>query len=239
MFELQKVTPSQEVYEKDAMAHGAPLEAYLRGGKNALEIVQASLTLAKAPKPSVIVDYPCGAGRVTRWFRAAYPEATIIASDLSEHEMDWCVNEFGCVAMKASPYFDQITMPTRADLVWCGSLVTHLSAQQSISLINSILSWLKVNGVAVITTHGRRREQLLPTSKSGVSVAAERQIVEDYRKAGHGYAEYKPGMGYGFSLTKLSWLAKWVEENKYAKLVLLSEGLWSDRQDVMAIKRIG
>jgi cyclopropane fatty-acyl-phospholipid synthase-like methyltransferase len=62
-------------------------EHYFAVGKSALNVIQATLVLAGVNSPKTILDFGCGAGRVTRWLRAAFPDAKISACDTREEDL--------------------------------------------------------------------------------------------------------------------------------------------------------
>ena len=41
-----------------------------------------------------ILDFGCGHGRVTRWLRAAFPEAQISIADLNDSGIRWCAERY-------------------------------------------------------------------------------------------------------------------------------------------------
>jgi hypothetical protein len=78
---------------------------------------------------------------------------------------------------------------------------------------------------------------LFKGSNSGITREKEFHVFSDARRDGFGYAEYHVGSGYGFSMTRLSWLAEWVETTPEIRLILLNEGMWMGRQDVLAFQK--
>jgi hypothetical protein len=70
-----------------------------------------------------ILDFGCGHGRVTRWFVAAFPKAQIHITDYQKTAVEFCVANFGCRAT------DNEIPAARFDLVWLGSVFTHLPSQ--------------------------------------------------------------------------------------------------------------
>ncbi len=66
--------PSRSISEFDTMLDAGQEDTYFETGRLALEICLRAL---KRHKPERILDFPCGFGRVLRWFRAQWPEAEI------------------------------------------------------------------------------------------------------------------------------------------------------------------
>ncbi|MBN2427405.1 MAG: methyltransferase domain-containing protein [Deltaproteobacteria bacterium] len=231
--------PCKEIFDKDAMAVAGAYDQYFRVGNNALEIIEKSLELSgRRGDPKCIFDFPCGAGRVTRWLRARWPNASIYVSDLSKQEMDWCVGKFGCIEVEPHVDFESVVLSQKMDLVWCGSLLTHLSEERALQLLSCMSSWIKLGGVFVATTHGRGRiNQLYNGSASGLKTEETDRVIADASKNGYGYGDYSNNK-YGFSVNKPSWLIDWVEKQADLKLILMSEGLWGGRQDVFAVSKV-
>ena len=90
--------------------------------------VEAILGIAGAPEPQRILDFPCGHGRVLRYLRAAYPLAEITACDLNRDGVEFCAERLGAVPVMSSEDPADIRLAGEFDLIWCGSLLTHLDS---------------------------------------------------------------------------------------------------------------
>jgi SAM-dependent methyltransferase len=99
-----------------------------------------------------ILDYGCGYGRVTRWFCAAFQNARIYVTDIDRQSAEWCAAHLPCTAIDPDPLAGSF------DLIWVGSVFTHLPAHRAGPLLERLLAALKPNGVLVLTTHGRTVE---------------------------------------------------------------------------------
>jgi hypothetical protein len=55
---------------------------YFLVGASALAVIMSALGLGGGGDPGSILDFGSGAGRVTRWLKAAYPEAFLACCDL-------------------------------------------------------------------------------------------------------------------------------------------------------------
>jgi ubiquinone/menaquinone biosynthesis C-methylase UbiE len=60
------------------------MKKFFRVGRLAITCVTAALMLARRPALRMMLDFTCGSGRVTRWLKAAFSEATIVVSDVRE-----------------------------------------------------------------------------------------------------------------------------------------------------------
>lgn len=88
---------------------------------------------------------------MTRHLRAAWPEATIHVTDLRAKDVAWVVANLG--AREApSP------LPATAfDLIWLGSVFTHLNPDEAKNLLATLLPALRADGLLVFSTQGRGR----------------------------------------------------------------------------------
>ncbi len=224
------LTPDDVMYENDD-AH------YLSCGATALNVMLASLQLANVPPPASILDFGAGAGRVTRWLCAAFPTGRLSACDLREQDMSFCHREFLADTWISGTNIDALVAPGTYDLIWVGSVLTHLSADHSTTLIHKLLSWTNADGLLVMSTHGRFAKTHQDSGNfrylhdEGWKTAAG-----EYVETGFGYADYLNQTNYGISLTKLSWLAELVEKMPNVRLVVLSERVWDEHHDVLAIQ---
>jgi SAM-dependent methyltransferase len=216
---------------------------YFSVGANALEIVFEAMILCRVAKFESILDVPSGFGRVTRHLRAAFPDATLYASDLYQNRIDFCAQALGARPVKSKEDFAQIVYPTRFDLIWCGSLLTHLAASEFQSALDLCSRSLNPDGVAIVTLHGRHspyfhhnRCKYLPDKSFAL---AER----GFRKAGFGYADYNmPGVyseqkAYGISLSAPSYVLKCLEKDESLRVKAYIERHWDDHQDVVIVQK--
>jgi SAM-dependent methyltransferase len=222
----------------------APLDAmykgndrhYLSCGASALTAILSSLYLAGISAPSNILDFGSGAGRVTRWLRAAFPDAMIEACDLRDTDLDFCEKMFGAKTWTSGTDIDVLFAPQSYDLVWAGSVITHLDAQKTQKLISKIMSWLNPGGLFVFSTHGRYTASKIRSGHYGVGEASREIICSEYEANFFGYADYPRQNGYGISITGMRWIQEFIESRNDCRLVLLSERAWDGHHDVVALQ---
>src|SRR5262245_51367972 len=83
--------------------------------------------LAHAPhQVQTILDLPRGYGRRLRFLKARFPHATICACDIQPEAVEFCRRAFDVEAVVSSKDFDKVSLPGLFDLIWSGSLLTHL-----------------------------------------------------------------------------------------------------------------
>ena len=119
------VKVSEEMSAGERMPTGH-LEGYLATGQSALKAVRLAQLAARVPDFTAILDLPCGHGRVTRWFQAAYPHASLTACDILTDGVDFCADAFGATPVYSRPGVTEDAFLDRYDLIWVGSLFTHV-----------------------------------------------------------------------------------------------------------------
>ena len=126
----------------------------------------------------------------------------------------------------------RIRIDDRFDLIWSGSLFTHIDAPRWPGFLDLLASLLAPGGVLVFTTAGRSVAAEMREgagehvfTPSGRSVAAEmregeyrgmtadlaRGLLEDFDRTGFGYRDYPGQTGYGHSRARPSWVCEQVE----------------------------
>ncbi|TXN04133.1 class I SAM-dependent methyltransferase [Methylobacterium sp. WL103] len=213
------------------------ITAYYQVGASALTIIQTSIALGCMPAPEQILDFACGAGRVTRWLRAAYPESTVSGSDLREADIDFHRKILGTNMWKSEERISNIKPPNKYDLIWVGSLLSHLSEQDALAAMHAFMNWLKPNGILVVSFHGRRA-QLGQTMRQAryISDSKFKLIEQDYFEKGYGYAPYDNQPTLGMSLIKPNWFFMLAESKMAWKILGVFEAAWADHHDVCTIQ---
>jgi SAM-dependent methyltransferase len=208
----------------DEMLH-VPPDAYFVTGLSGLAVIVQALIAAGKPEAERILDYPCGHGRVMRMLRARFPDAWIVGSDVDRDGVDFCAETFGSIPVYA-PYEPRLLVIDETfDLIWVGSLFTHLDEPVCHELMEACLRHLAPGGVLVFTTAGRyvaTREDAIRESTAG------------FRERGFGYRESPGSPGYGITYAAPEWVMRFLE---LFPLQLLGcwERAWNDFQDVYAL----
>lgn len=211
---------------------------YADVGRDALAWIRRALDAAGRPTPRSILDLPCGHGRVLRHLREAYPAATLTACDLDQDGVAFCERTFGAHGVVSSADFDAVDLGRRHDLVWCGSLFTHLDRAQWLPLLRLFLRHVEVGGLLVLTTHGRWVAELLRSGAKhyGLAAAAVAEVLDAYRRDGFGYSGYPQSPDYGISLNSPAWLLRSVGDFESLRVVTFAERAWDTHQDVLALE---
>ncbi len=180
---------------------------YVWAGLSALTWIEQALPALGRSDPRTILDLPSGYGRVLRFLRVAYEQAEIVACDLNAEAVRFCARQFRAEARNSMRDLDQISFGQRFDLIWCGSLLTHLNQADAESLIGLLRRSLTSGGVAVVTTHGRHRAPkpdgiweagVMPGAAAGLQAAVDQM--------GFGWQPYGGTGRYGSAVISREWL---------------------------------
>jgi SAM-dependent methyltransferase len=239
MLAAEPVGVDRAIDPADEMYSGSE-DHYFSVGRSALRAIRLALASAGASEVASVLDLPCGHGRVLRMLRAEFPAAQITACDLNREGVDFCAANFGAEPLYSDPQPERIPVQAgRYDLVWSGSLLTHLDARTFESFIVLFARTLRVGGVLVVTTHGARAADRMRSGVPyGLSERATRHLLRDYERSGFAYCDYPDRRGYGISLSSPQWVTRVLERRADLRLVSFVEGGWDDHQDVVACRKI-
>ena len=181
---------SERIAADDVMFQGRE-KHYRNVGQSAWRCLTAAMLTAGVDTPRRILDLPCGHGRVLRVLKRAFPEAALTACDLDQSGVDFCAEEFAATPVYSHQDMAQVQFDEPFDLIWCGSLVTHLDQQGWLQTFQLFLRSLQPNGLAVITFHGRWVAYLMQQGRNyQLSDDSRQRVLADYARTGFGYADY-------------------------------------------------
>jgi SAM-dependent methyltransferase len=169
---------------------------YYKVGLAAIRSIEKAIDVAQLGSVKRILDLPCGHGRVLRFLVRLFPQAEITASDLDRKGVDFCARVFGTEAVYSEPNLDRFALGGQFDLIWCGSLVTHLNDKGIRALLAFSARHLVPEGLLIFTAHGERVIQLLEDhgvriyTESFCSPRSARQLDLEPAKRGE---SIKPG----------------------------------------------
>ena len=132
-----------------------------------------------------ILDWGCGAARVTRHLPALQPDALIYGCDTNEALTEWNKIHFPGITFSTSNHFTPtLYADSFFDLVYGFSVFTHIEAERQEEWIGELSRILKQNGILLITTHGNNYlQQLLPNEKRQLN--SKGGFTKKYTKQGH------------------------------------------------------
>lgn len=211
---------------------------YLSVGQSALAAVGRTLDGAE---PRNILDLPCGFGRVTRALRARFPHAAITVSDLDRPGVAFSAHEFDARAAYSVRDFRDLDLGEAYDLIWVGSLMTHLPAAQTKHLLSALRRHLSPGGTVLVTLQGPSIIPRLRETGYGLPRGGAEAVIEGYERTGFGYCDYQGGKdlygvsltndNYGISLTDESWIGAALGECGL-RLHAYEVQAWDDHHDI-------
>jgi 2-polyprenyl-3-methyl-5-hydroxy-6-metoxy-1,4-benzoquinol methylase len=209
---------------------------YLSAGASALNVIKGTQSIAAIADFARILDFGSGAGRVSRWLRAAYPAATLTVAEVRAGDLQFCAESFGAETWNPGTDFDAMQAPGVYDLIWVGSVITHLSETNTTTMLRRLTEWLAVGGVAIASFHGRSAYSWRTTANY-ITADALPEIERSYEARGYGYNDYPGQSDLGISFCSASWMTSAVERMPGCRLVTLGEAAWDQHHDVVAIQR--
>ncbi len=207
---------------------------YLSVGQSAAQVIQRALH--GRPDPHRILDLPCGHGRVTRVLRALYPASAITVCDIDRSAVDFAARHFDALGVYSQEDFRALDLAELYDMIWVGSLITHLPEQQTRRFFDFAARHLAEDGTLIITSHGGLVAQRLLKWNYGLTDEAVRGLLADSWLCGYGYRSYPGGEGYGISLVRRAWFYDLFAAGPLC-LDSYEEQGWDRHQDVMVIRR--
>lgn len=239
----ERIHPNDGMYSGDG-------EGYFRAGLSAVACIDEVLAAAPPPGVSRILDLPCGYGRELRFLRLRFPGAGVTACDIQPGAVDFCARQFGAAPAYSRPALSEVSFALGFDLVWCGSLVTHLDAGATAELFRLFARHLNPGGVAVFTTHGDYVHARLRAEGGdfyAMPADSVRALTDAYAASGHAYHDYPRGLGYfdfhpdkrgyGISLTSPAWINERIEQVGGLRPAFFKPRGWADHQDVHAFSK--
>jgi CBS domain-containing protein len=216
-----------EVAATDDMFGGSK-SGYLANGLSALHCIVSGIEAARVPEVGSILDLPCGHGRVLRYLRAAFPDARITACDIDPDGVAYCQATYGAEGVVSSADPADIPLSRQFDLIWCGSLLTHLDAPRWHAFLSFFESRLTARGVLVFSTHGERFATRVGAAPPAYAVP----VFDDYERTGFGYTDYPGQSGYGVSLSSREWVSGLIAAETGLRIREFAAAAWDDHHDV-------
>jgi SAM-dependent methyltransferase len=242
LYDFSALPVDRTLAPRDGMVAAGLSGQYFDLGRRALELIHFSSVLCDKPHYPDILDLPCGHGRVLRWLRAHYGYAKITACDLDRDGVDFCAKQFGALPVYSEPDLRQLPFAAQFDLIWVGSLVTHLSRDRWLATLDCLVKWTRECGVIVFSTQGRSYTSLLAAGRRNVTENIDKSaLLEEFSRTGFAYQKYfeKEHGDYGVAVTSPAWLMQVLQ--RYPDIILRAylEEAWGMQDIVILYKKAG
>jgi SAM-dependent methyltransferase len=227
---LNEVAPGDTRYVAEWHDH------YFHVGQSAFRCIKAALLAADKISLKNILDLPCGHGQVLRVLRAAFPDAAITACDLDPDAVDFCAQAFGAAAVYSADDPAEIPIRDRFDLIWCGSLLTHLNQCRWPGFLSFFNACLSPGGLLVFTVNGREAVEGLRSGRFAYSLSDPQAILRDFDRGGFGYQDYPAHTrrNFGIALSSPAWVLQEIIKQPGLRVLNYTEKGWDNHQDVIA-----
>jgi len=186
---------------------------------------------------SNILDFPCGYGRVLRFIKKAFPQADFYVGDIDKHALKFCKKEFNVIPVQSDKNFKKIKFPVSYDLVWVGSLFTHINSKDFKDLLVTLIPSLKEKGIIIFTTHGK--ECLNQLNSYGLDDLNPDDIKNQIENSGFYFKPYPGQSNYGISICSQVFVTETVDRffGDRVKLIYHKNRGWDNHQDVYAFQK--
>lgn len=216
---------------------GKTWSSYLWVGASALGCIRRSLRAAGKEEVRSILDFGCGHGRVLRVLKVAFPQAELTGSDANEDGVAFCARLLGCTPVVSHEDPAQVELEGSFDLIWSGSVLTHLDADRWDGFLDLLESVLAPDGVLVFTSVGAFGANAFRSGVSDPDLSEEgiEQILCGYDESGFGYSNYVDREDWGDAIVKPEWIHGLFERRGTLRVIDYQEAAWANTQDVITL----
>ena len=207
-------------------------EHYVSVGLSALKIFEWAITegFTRSEGLRTILDLPCGHGRVARILRARFPGAELTACDIDHAGVDFCVDRLGAKGVYSTADFDKLDLGGLYDLIWVGSLITHLNPSDTVKFLRCMERSLSEDGVLIISNHGKLVADRIAAENPSSPVVILYNIV------GYGCDADSYIKRYGGSIISRHWLEGFFAGEPCGIIAYLDHE-WDNNHDVLFVKK--
>lgn len=230
---VRAVPDADHVFQQE----GRNLALYHHNGLSALRVIILGLITYDVSEPRAFLDFGCAYGRVLRYFKAAFPSASLTGCDLREDALSYCEETLGATTVVSNSNFAKLSLPRKHDVIWLGSVFTHFDSSASATLLHAMIDNLEIGGVLVFSLHGRvYPQEIQPDRWKILDDAAFTVAKAEYEATGFGYHDYPGRPGVGASLTSPAWVFAQLRDRR--DLVFgYQERAWMGWQDIVYVHK--
>lgn len=219
---------------KDEMFQGN-LEHYENTGRSAVEMIERGLNIEgkKFEDITTMLDMPCGHGRVMRHLVKRLSPSKIVGCDLDPDCVEFCSEEFKCIPLISNIKFEKINFPNKFDLIWVGSLFTHLNKKDFVNLLRVLYVNLNNNGLLVFSAHGNYSLEIID-QYPGIIVKNTDFVKKELEDEGYYFMGYDDSENNGISISPKEFVVSAAEEISSGRfrLNMFEERGWDNHHDV-------
>jgi SAM-dependent methyltransferase len=214
---------------------------YLDDGRSAIENLEQSLAAARLSWSDVgsCLDLPSGYGRVTRLLARRIDPGYVTACDVDANAVGFCMSEFAVNGIVADRDPSRAHLGRSYDLVFVGSLLTHLPEAAVVSLLDLLVGRLAPHGLLVFTTQGESCLDHLGWYGEPFA-RLEPQYRDAVRRTGTCFVPYPHRNDYGVAIHAQAYVTALLQRRFGDRLTLLrfADRGWDRHQDVWTYRAV-
>ena len=167
----------------------------------------------------------------------SFPKPASAARKSIPLAMGFCIRKFSIEPVRAVQDFSLLSAKGSFDLIWCGSLVTHITENSAIALLRFFRDHLTEHGVCVFSTHGDTSADWLRQGKHtyGLTPREQEELLRQFEQSGYGYVDYSNVLGYGISLASPKRMEKIISQ--LGTCVFQRAAVWDHHHDIYGFQR--
>jgi SAM-dependent methyltransferase len=220
----------------DDVMHNTGQDWYFYVGESAINAVLSALTLSRLSVVMSILDLPCGHGRVARHLRAAFPNAELAVCDIDPAGVKFCADTFYGRPILSAAELTSVALGGPFDIIWIGSLFTHVSRDRTERWLRFLCEHLSKNGVLLASFHGSFARDVHLRHYPMIGADEWARIEQQCESTGYGYEAY-PAQEYGISFSRAATIVEIACGIPGTRILSYTERGWAEHHDVLAIAR--
>jgi len=231
---IREISPNDDMYQGNQ-------EHYFYVGESAIQCILTGLAaVGKDPAEiSSILDLPCGYGRVLRQLKTTFPNAALAGCDLERNSVDFCARTFGAAPFYSNKDISKISIDGTFDLIWVGSLLTHLDFQHCQDFFRFLTGKLNPSGLLVVSVHGPDiiRKIVQEESTYGLDQASLASLIYQYHENKFAYVNYPGREDYGISISSIATTKGLISGIPELNFIQYRENAWDNHQDILCCQK--
>lgn len=237
LYDFSHLEIDRTISPRDTMIVPGREDQYFQIGHRALELVEFAAKLCDKPHFPNILDFGCGYARVLRWLRPQHHYAEFTACEIDPDAVKFCAKHWGAIPVTAYPDVSKIKFDRKFDLVWCGSVLTHLDEAAWLKTLDFLIESTQECGVIVLTLQGRFFASALAKKQPYIADDVDKTaLLAEFKERGFAYQNYfdRHDHDYGIALTSPQWVARQIEKRSNVIIRSYIEESWG-MQDVLVL----
>ena len=133
------------------------IDEFIQGGEQTVEDIEDALASVNCSMGTIstFFDFGCGCGRLLLTASQRWVNVSLYGCDVDHRGIQWCRNNLDSVELIVNeplpplPYNNDMF-----DVIWCGSVFTHLDENHQDLWLNELKRIMKTGGILLASVHG-------------------------------------------------------------------------------------